>query len=154
MDEFHSFLGAKDFSDFMPNLLQDMDIQHLLRNEFKNLDVEEIIKQNDPNNLFYDFLHDHILENANEIDNVEVDTNENSEPSDHGVYVYIIRGMKGVFFTESADDDERFFDSFYKARASIKINHGIELDDNIMVNNKSLAKRASAAERITKILKS
>ena len=153
MNEMDNFLGAKDFSYFVPGLLQDIEIQDLLKKELNQLDVEAIIKETELNDEVYGFLHDYITENAPEIDGVEVNLNEDSEPSDYGIYVYIIRGMKGVFFTESADDDTRFFDSFDKARASIELNHGIELDDNNEVDKGSLAKRISAAEAITKVLK-
>ncbi len=150
MDGKDNFFGDRDFSWFVSSLLQDVEIQGLLKKKFNHLNVEKIIKENDSNDEFYDFLHDYILENAPEIDGFEINTNEDRGLSGCGIYVIIVKGMKGVFFTESADDDTRFFDSFDKARESIELNFFIDLDDNNQADKESLAKKISAAEAIAK----
>jgi len=154
MSAVDEFLGAKDFSFFIPSLLEDIDIQELLKAEFDHLDVEKIIREGDPNDDFFDFIFEVIIEGAVYLEGIEVNLNEDGEPSEYNIYGYNIRGMKGIFFTEACgegDDETLFYDSLEKAITSIEINFDVELENN-KVDRKSLEKRMTATEAIIRVL--
>lgn len=97
----------------------------------------------------YDFLFDYIVNNAVEVDTIEINLNEDPDETDFNIYNYVIRGLKGVFFTDSADDDTRFFDDYKTARDSIELNHMITLPEKTASEERELRKRISAAQIIT-----
>ena len=152
MAMYDDFGGSKKFDHFIPNLLKDAEIQTILREEFQLSKGDTQKLHNDLRDEVHGFLHDYILEHAPQIDGVEVNINEDPEEMDYGIYTYLIRGMKGVFFTESADDDTCFFSDFKTARESIELNHNVVLDDFVPDEdskvNKSLGNRISEAEQI------
>lgn len=129
MNNSENFLGAKDFSYFIPSLLENKYLQKLLRKEFNILEGDVEIFENELKDDVHDFLKDYISENAEEIDGFEVNFNEDSSESDFNFYCYTVREMKGVFLTECSDDDTRYFDTFEKAKGSIEINHGVKFNN-------------------------
>ena len=147
MTYIEDFLGSKKFDYFIPNLLKDSEILTVLQSEFNTSKDEEEKFQGELRNEVHDFLEQYILEHAPEIEGVEVNLNEDPEETDYGIYTYVIRGMKGIFFTESADDDTHYFSEFKTARTSIELNHNVVLSDDGMVD-KSLGDRISKAETL------
>ena len=147
MTYIEDFLGSKKFDYFIPNLLKDSEILTVLQSEFNTSKDEEEKFQGELRNEVHDFLEQYILEHAPEIEGVEVNLNEDPEETDYGIYTYVIRGMKGIFFTESADDDTHYFSEFKTARTSIELNHNVVLSDDGMVDE-SLGDRISKAETL------
>ena len=129
LNKYDEILGAKNFDYFLPSLLDDIEIQDFLNNKFKNLDFKLITEGTHLYNQVYDCLDDYIYENALDFHEIEVDLNEDHESNDYNNYYFVIRGMKEIFFTDSADDDLRLFNSFDKAVKSIELNFNIKLDD-------------------------
>lgn len=140
-----NFLGSKTFDHFIPDLLKDAEILTVLQNEFHTSKGEEERFEGELRDEVHDFLEQYILEHAPEIEGIEVNLNEDPEETDYGIYTYVIRGMKGIFFTESADDDTRYFSEFKTARTSIELNHNVVLGDDGTVDG-SLGYRISKAE--------
>lgn len=147
MTYIEDFLGSKKFDHFIPTLLKDSEILTVLQSEFNTSKDEEERFQGELRDEVHDFLEQYILEHAPEIEGVEVNLNEDPEETDYGIYTYVIRGMKGIFFTESADDDTRYFSEFKTARTSIELNHNVVLSDDGMVDE-SLRDRISKAETL------
>ena len=142
-----NFLGSKTFDRFIPDLLKDAEILNVLQNEFQTSKGEEERFEGELRDEVHDFLEQYILEHAPEIEGIEVNLNEDPEETDYDIYTYIIRGMKGIFFTESADDDTRYFSEFKTARTSIELNHNVVLGNDGMVDE-SLGDRISEAEKL------
>ena len=146
------FISSKNFDHFIPNLLKDAEVLIVLQNEFKIPKGEEEKFNGELKDEVHDFLEQYILENAPEIEGVEVNLNDDPEETEYGIYTYRIRGMKGVFFTESADDDTCYFPNYKTARSSIELNHNVVLNDVISSEDskvdKSLASRISEAEKM------
>lgn len=140
---------AKQFNFFVPQLLQDAEVRSLLKTELKVTDGDESRFENDLSDYVYDFLFDYIVNNAEEVDAIEINLNEDPDETDFNIYNYVIRGLKGVFFTDSADDDTRFFDDYKTARDSIELNHMITLPEKTASEERELRKRISAAQTIT-----
>ena len=140
---------AKQFNFFVPQLLQDAEVRSLLKTELKVTDGDESRFENDLSDYVYDFLFDYIVNNAVEVDTIEINLNEDPDETDFNIYNYVIRGLKGVFFTDSADDDTRFFDDYKTARDSIELNHMITLPEKTASEERELRKRISAAQMIT-----
>ena len=140
---------AKQFNFFVPQLLQDAEVRSLLKTEFKVTDGDESRFENVLSDYVYDFLFDYIVNNAVEVDTIEINLNEDPDETDFNIYNYVIRGLKGVFFTDSADDDTRFFDDYKTARDSIELNHMITLPEKTASEERELRKRISAAQIIT-----
>jgi len=140
---------AKQFNFFVPQLLQDAEVRSLLKTELKVTDGDESRFENDLSDYVYDFLFDYIVNNAEEVDAIEINLNEDPDETDFNIYNYVIRGLKGVFFTDSADDDTRFFDDYKTARDSIELNHMITLPEKTASEERELRKRISAAQIIT-----
>ena len=154
LDNYNEILGAKNFDYFLPSLLDDIEIKDFLNKKFKNLDFKLINEGTHLYNQVYDCLYDHIYENAIDLHEVEVDFNEDQESNDYNNYCFVIRGMKGIFFTDSADDDLRLFDSFDKAIKSIELNFDIKLDDKKnKVEIDSLKKRMTLDQAIVNAIK-
>ena len=145
------FLGSKNFDHFIPNLLKDAEILTVLQNQFHTSKGEEGRFEGLRDEV-HDFLEQYILEHAPEIEGVEVNLNDDPEETEYGIYTYRIRGMKGVFFTESAEDDTCYFPNYKTARSSIELNHNVVLNDVISGEDskvdKSLASRISEAEKM------
>jgi hypothetical protein len=141
--------GAKQFNFFVPQLLQDAEVRSLLKTEFKVTDGDESRFENDLSDYVYDFLFDYIVNNAVEVDAIEINLNEDPDETDFNIYNYVIRGLKGVFFTDSADDDTRFFDDYKTARDSIELNYMVTRPEKTASEKRELRKRISAAQMIT-----
>ena len=148
MNSFDELVGAKKFDFFVPQLLQDAEVRSLLKTEFKVTDSDENRFETDLSDHVYDFLFDYIMNNAEEVDAIEINLNEDPDETDFNIYNYVIRGLKGVFFTDSADDDTRFFDDYKVARDSIEINHMVTIADKTPSEDRELQKRISAAQVI------
>ena len=140
---------AKKFDFFVPQLLQDVEVRLLLKTEFKVTDGDESRFENVLSDYVYDFLFDYIVNNAVEVDTIEINLNEDPDETDFNIYNYVIRGFKGVFFTDSADDDTRFFDDYKTALDSIELNYTVTLPEKTASEKRELRKRISAAQMIT-----
>jgi hypothetical protein len=140
--------GAKEFNFFVPQLLQDAEVRSLLKTEFKVTDGDENRFETDLSDHVYDFLFDYIMNNAEEVDAIEINLNEDPDETDFNIYNYVIRGLKGVFFTDTADDDIRFFDDYEVARDSIELNHMVIIPEKDASQDRDLRKRISAAQMI------
>jgi hypothetical protein len=140
---------AKQFNFFVPQLLQDAEVRSLLKTELKVTDGDESRFENDLSDYVYDFLFDYIVNNAVEVDAIEINLNEDPDETDFNIYNYVIRGLKGVFFTDSADDDTRFFDDYKTARDSIELNYMVTRPEKTASEKRELRKRISAAQMIT-----
>jgi len=132
----------------VPQLLRDVEVRSLLKTQLSVMDGEESRFENELSDYVYDFLFDYIVNNAEEVDAIEINLNEDHNGSDFNIYNYIIKGLKGVFFTDSADDDTRFFDDYKTARDSIEINHMVTIADKTPSEDRELQKRISAAQVI------
>jgi len=149
MNSFDELVGAKKFDFFVPQLLQDVEVRLLLKTEFKVTDGDESRFENVLSDYVYDFLFDYIVNNAVEVDTIEINLNEDPDETDFNIYNYVIRGFKGVFFTDSADDDTRFFDDYKTALDSIELNYTVTLPEKTASEKRELRKRISAAQMIT-----
>ena len=149
MNSFDELVGAKKFDFFVPQSLQDVEVRSLLKTQFSVMDGDESRFENELSDYVYDFLFDYIVNNAEEVDAIEINLNEDSDETDFNIYNHIIKGLKGVFFTDSADDDTRFFDDYETARDSIELNHMITLPEKTASEERELRKRISAAQIIT-----
>lgn len=157
MNKLNNYFEAKDFSFFVPSLLEDKEIQNLIKKELSHLDLEKEIKSKEISGEIINLLETHIFDNAIEIDIITVDLNEEQEDDpeyepEYNCYTYVIRGMKGVYITESGDDDTRLFDSYEKAIESIELNYDVDLDQNNQVTKKSLEERMSFDQAVYKVL--
>ena len=163
MKEMDNYLGAKSFEDLIPILLKDEEVKNLLKKELSHLDIEEVLKIKEYDDKYFgevhDILLDHVYNNAEIIEGIEIDLNEepNEDPEiepEYNFYNYTIRGIHGIFFTESYEDDTLYFDSFEKAVKSIELNFSIELDKNYKykVSKDIVDKRITADEAIQKAI--
>lgn len=149
MSSFDESVGAKKFNFFVPQLLQDVEVRSLLKTEFNVTDGDESRFETDLSHHVYDFLFDYIMNNAEEVDAIEINLNDDPDETDFNIYNYVIRGLKGVFITDSADDDTRFFDDYEVARDSIELNHMVIIPEKNASEDRELRRRISAAQMIT-----
>lgn len=141
--------NAKQFNFFVPQLLQDVEVRSLLKTQFNVMDGDESQFENELSDYVYDFLFDYIVNNAEEVDAIEINLNENPNETDFNTYNFIIKWLKGVFFTDSADDDTRFFDDYETARDSVELNYMITLPEKTASEERELRERISAAQIIS-----